>query len=93
MYKYQAENPESEKITEGEEDNLYIYMPSNQKLARFEVTASTISDMICNYMTQTFYAVHYSETNINSIADGVAGLAPHYMANLYANESLLYRLT
>jgi hypothetical protein len=52
-------------ITDGEEDNLYMYYPSVQKLARFEVTASTITDMICNYMPQTFHAVHYSETDIN----------------------------
>ena len=47
-------------------------------MKKFEVTASTVTDLIDNYMPQSFYSIEYSEPSYSTIADGIVGMAPHY---------------
>ena len=66
-YIYSTENTNSEVVTQGEIEDLLIYKPDTQKMAKYEVTAKTITDVLDKLehpktpMLQTFYAIEDSE--------------------------------
>lgn len=91
-YDFSTANTESEVVSSGEMEDIFVYRADTQKMMKYEVSASTVTDMIHNYMTQTFYSIEYAEPTLQTTADGIVGMAPHLSNRLYANESLIYRL-